>query len=110
MGLHVLSSAPGVSGDGGVDLRDGVMPDPQLDESGEGSLLGVFLAIPVALIALVVFAWSLTGSSGESIKFKESSACVPSGVVTGLVSSGAPVERPETDPIGCQRATQATSS
>ena len=86
------------------------MTDPQLDESGEGSLLGVFLAIPVALIALVVFAWSLTGSSGESTKFTESSACGPSGVVTEMVSSGASGERPETDPIGCQRATKATSS
>lgn len=58
------------------------MTDPELDDGEEGSLLGVFVAIPIALIALVVFAWALSGSPSSFSDVDKSAGCAKQGLVT----------------------------
>jgi len=52
------------------------MNDGKLEGEDEGSLMSIFLVIPVALIALVIFAWMLTSSSDKPSRDSKVTTCI----------------------------------
>lgn len=82
------------------------MSDPKLDDGEEGSLLGVFVAIPIALIALVIFAWALTGSPREPSMTELQANCRQPNVESPALPQAVRSEIPNFDSINAKKSCQ----